>query len=162
MKFTKYIQALLITVAIMSGGCEDQYLDAPANPDKEKLLRLVNEVRATGCNCGNDYYPPVNAVVWNEQLEEAAQKHSTDMKKHKDLNHEGSDGSSAGDRINATGYSWNTYGENIAVGYPTEEKVIQGWLQSIGHCKNIMNGNFTQMGVATSGAYWTQVFARPN
>ncbi len=41
----------------------------------------------------------------------------------------------------------------------TEKKVIEGWLNSSGHCKNIMNGSVTEMGIATSGDYWTQVFA---
>ena len=77
------------------------------------------------------------------------------------LSHQGSDGSDAGDRITQAGYTWQTYGENIAEGYTSEEAVIKGWLESEGHCQNIMNGAFTEMGVATSGSYWTQVFGTP-
>ncbi|MBL7110644.1 MAG: hypothetical protein ISS19_01735 [Bacteroidales bacterium] len=43
----------------------------------------------------------------------------------------------------------------------TEKAVIEAWLDSPGHCKNIMNDKVTELGVATSGAYWTQVFAKP-
>ncbi len=154
---------IIICVAIVFNSCErpTSYQGAPANPDKQELLRLINEVRNSGCNCGDDYYAPVGNVTWNDLLEEAAQNHSNDMDKHDKLDHTGSDGSSAGERINAVGYQWSTYGENIAVGYPTEKKVIEGWLNSPGHCKNIMNKSVTEMGVATSGAYWTQVFAAP-
>jgi len=55
--------------------------------------------------------------------------------------------------------------ENIAAGQTTPEQVIQGWLDSDGHCANIMNANFEEMGVALAtnsgiyGIYWTQVFA---
>jgi uncharacterized protein YkwD len=135
--------------------------EAPANPDQEKLLTLVNDVRSTGCDCGDTYFPPVNDVVWDDTLEMAAQNHSNDMNEHDNLSHTGSDGSNPGERINAVGYEWSTYGENVAVGYSSEEDVIEGWLDSPGHCRNIMNGNVTEMGVATSGSYWTQVFAKP-
>jgi len=136
-----------------------KYELAPVNPDKQLLLDLVNDYRTSGCNCGSEYYPPVNTVKWNDTLEIAAQNHSNYMNKNNNLDHSGSDGSSAGDRINSAGYSWSTYGENIAVGYSTEKAVVEGWIKSTGHCKNIMNENFLEMGVATSGAYWTQVFA---
>jgi len=143
-------------------GYEDElYADAPENPDKNKLLGLVNEARKTGRYCGDEYFPPAGKVVWNELLEAAAQMHSDDMNTYDFLSHTGSDGSSPGDRLEKVGYEWTTYGENIAKGYPTEEEVIKGWLESPGHCANIMNPDFTEMGVATSGKYWTQIFATP-
>jgi uncharacterized protein YkwD len=51
-----------------------------------------------------------------------------------------------------------TYGENISNGYKTEQSVIEGWIKSAGHCRNIMNPNVKEMGVAREGDYWTQVF----
>jgi len=155
---------LIGLVALLPSGCiEIQKFSpkAPESPDKNELLILVNDVRSSGCNCGDTWYPPVNDVVWDDTLEMAAQKHSNDMNKHENLSHTGSDGSSPGDRLDAAGYLWSTYGENVAVGYSSEEDVIEGWLDSPGHCTNIMNANVTQMGVATSGSYWTQVFAKP-
>ena len=83
------------------------------------------------------------------------------MNEHDNLSHTGSDGSDPGERLNAVGYEWSTYGENVASGYSTEKDVVEGWLDSPGHCENIMNGNVTEMGVATSSSYWTQVFAKP-
>ncbi len=150
---------IAISLIMIWTSCKKTYLDAPVNVDKQELLDLVNEVRQSGCNCGGEEMPPVNPVVWNDTLAEVAQNHSDDMNNHNNLDHIGSDGSDAGDRITAAGYIWTTYGENIAVGYTSEQAVIDGWLNSEGHCKNIMNANVTEMGVATSGAYWTQVFA---
>lgn len=150
---------IFVSITWFSCNPSSNYLDAPINIDQQELLDLVNEVRQSGCNCGDEYFSPVSPVAWNDTLEKAAQIHSDDMNKKNFFSHTGSDGSSAGDRITELGYDWSTYGENIAAGYTSEQTVIQGWLDSDGHCKNIMNGNFTEMGIATKGSYWTQVFA---
>ncbi len=131
---------------------------APNTPDQQKLLDLVNAARATGHKCGNTFYPAVPALTWNATLATAAQKHSDYMNSTGNFSHTGENGSSAGDRISAEGYNWMAYGENIAEGYATEEAVVQAWLESEGHCKNIMSADYKEMGVATSGNYWTQVF----
>ena len=138
--------------------------NAPVNPETEKinktrLLELVNAVRAEGCDCGvNGYFAPANPVKWNDTLELAAGDHCLDMFNNDFFEHTGSDKSSPGDRIKRRGYAWSTYGENIAKGYKSEEAVIQGWLNSDGHCKNIMNPSFKEMGIAKVGSYWAQVF----
>jgi len=130
------------------------------NTDQEKLLELVNKYRKNGCQCGDNYFGPTTPVTWNNLLENAALLHSEDMSKNSNLSHTGSNGSSPSIRITNAGYTWATNGENIARGYNTVEAVIEGWIKSPGHCKNIMNPNFAEMGVAKSGAYWTQLFAR--
>jgi uncharacterized protein YkwD len=82
------------------------------------------------------------------------------------FSHTGSDGSNAGQSVSATGYSWRAWGENIAAGDATVESVVTGWLDSPGHCGNIMNPIVTEMGAASTSnssadfqIYWTQVFA---
>lgn len=131
----------------------------PASINKTLLIQLVNEVRKKGCQCGGTYYPAVGAISWNSQLEQAALVHSSDMYGHNYFSHAAQDGSKAGDRIDNVGYRWRTYGENIAMGYRNEREVMQGWILSPGHCKNIMNKAYREMGVARVGDYWTQVFA---
>lgn len=83
------------------------------------------------------------------------------MADHETMSHVGSDGSSFKDRIEREQYTWSAAGENIAAGYHTVSSVMNGWLASPGHCKNIMSPNFTEFGAAESNYYWTQVFARP-
>lgn len=164
MKLQNALQLTLLVALILPGSCivvDKVKPKAPESPDEDKLLVLVNEIRSEGCNCGDDYFPPADDLVWNDTLELAAQNHSDDMNEHDNLSHTGSDGSDPGDRLHTVGYEWSTYGENVAVGFSSGEDVIEGWLDSPGHCRNIMNGNVTQMGVATSGSYWTQVFAKP-
>ncbi len=142
--------------------------------DPVKMLALINEKRAEGCNCGDTYMEPVAPLEWDSTLEVAALQHTQDMVTNKFLSHQGSDGLWAGDRLNALGYSWWTWGENVARGYfESEEEVMQAWLNSAGHCSSIMSPDFTEVGAAEISDpdtynswfgyqnYWTQVFARP-
>lgn len=131
----------------------------PTPINKTLLLQLVNEVRKKGCQCGDTYYSSAPAVGWNGQLEQAALVHSNDMYANNYFSHVAKDGSKAGDRIDDAGYRWRTYAENIAFGYRSEKEVVFGWIQSPGHCKNIMNKAYNEMGVSRVGDYWTQVFA---
>jgi uncharacterized protein YkwD len=108
--------------------------------------------------------PAVPALQWNAKLEAAAQAHSDDMKAQNYFSHTGKDGSSVGTRIMRQGYTWNTWGENIARGYRDAKAVMDGWIKSEGHCKNIMGKNFTEVAVARdggNGTIWTMVLARP-
>jgi uncharacterized protein YkwD len=67
-------------------------------------------------------------------------------------------------RLDYVGYDdWRTYGENIAFGYATAAAVMQAWMNSPGHRANILNPNFTEIGVgvvanAHGYLYWTQEF----
>lgn len=125
------------------------------------LLTAVNEARASGATCGSKIMPPVPALTLDARLVRAAEVHSQDMADTKEMRHEGSDGSRAGDRITKEGYAWSTWGENVAWGQGSVQGAMQAWLKSAGHCENIMNANYTQLGAAGVNNYWTQVFARP-
>lgn len=134
-------------------------LPAEVTINKDLLLKLVNDVRRKGCQCGDTYYYPVPEVTWNTQLEMAAYNHSSDMFQNKYFSHMAPDGSRGGDRIEKVGYRWTAYGENIGIGFRNERSVIEGWIKSPSHCKNIMNRLYREMGVARVGNYWTQELA---
>ena len=77
-------------------------------------------------------------------------------------------GQSPADRVRAVGYAEKLVGENIAYGPKSVEEVVQGWLDSPGHCENIMDPRFAEMGIglapgrsAKRGLYWVQVLAEP-
>ncbi|AEY87603.1 SCP-like extracellular [Streptomyces hygroscopicus subsp. jinggangensis 5008] len=115
------------------------------------IVRLVNAERAkAGCQ----------PLTLNSTLTKAAQAHSDDMAAHQNMSHTGSDGSSPGDRITRAGYTWSSYGENVAYGYSTADQVMAGWMSSPGHRANILNCGFKEIGVglAQPGSYWTQDF----
>jgi uncharacterized protein YkwD len=168
MKFSLYV--LLLGIVLYSCRKEDTVTEQPntggdstttadSTVNESTLLALVNNVRKTGCTCGTTAMPVVAPVTWNNLLEKAALLHSVDMNKNDYFSHTGLDGSTPGDRITRVGYNWRAYGENIAKGYTSEQAVMTGWLQSEGHCKNIMSSNVKEMGVGRDGNYWTQIFA---
>jgi uncharacterized protein YkwD len=133
-------------------------LKAPISVNKEMLLQLVNDARKKGCQCGDTYYAPAPVISWNDMLEKAAFHHAKDMSRNDYFSHTGKDGTTVSQRMERVGYHWKVYGENIGMGYKDEREVIEGWLRSPGHCKNIMNMKFKEMAVAHVGNYWTQTF----
>lgn len=137
-----------------------------SSPEAQAMLDAVNAFRAQPRQCGSrGNFPAVGALTWSCQLETAALVHSRDMAQNSFFDHTGSDNSSAGQRATRAGYSWRTWGENIAAGYRSVDAVMQGWINSSGHCANMMNANFRNLGSAKFslsgspyGVYWTQVF----
>ena len=157
----KYI-AITLLFAISFSACELSYTDVSKAEriDKEKLLKMVNDLRAKGCDCGGTIMPPVKKIEWDYELERAAIAHSIDMNVQGYFSHTSLDGSSFADRINGTNYEGRPTGENIAVGYNTEEAVFNGWKNSPGHCQNMMNAGHTDISVGRSGNYWTMNFGK--
>lgn len=132
------------------------------HPFEQQVIELTNAERAR-VGCG--------ALTANDKLVAAARSHSQDMADNDFFDHEGSDGSSPGERLDALGYNWRTYGENIAAGYPNAASVVEDWMNSSGHRANILNCDFAEIGVGyvfhtnDSGTtnyihYWTQLFGR--
>jgi uncharacterized protein YkwD len=128
------------------------------------FLAAVNQARSVNRRCGNTPYGPAPPVSWSGNLAMAAYLHSKDMVRKNFLSHTGSNGSSADLRISRQGYPWRAYGENIAAGSPTVSSVIQGWLGSERHCRNMMNPAFTEIGAGYAigpfggnpvARYWT-------
>ncbi|MCQ4316698.1 CAP domain-containing protein [Stutzerimonas zhaodongensis] len=132
------------------------------------ILKRVNDVRAKPRTCGKESFGKAPALSWNAELGKTALAHSKDMADKDYFSHQGRDGSQVSDRASRAGYSWQRIGENIAAGQGSAEQVMAGWLASPGHCKNIMNPDFTEMGAAyatnpqsAASSYWTQVFGTP-
>ncbi|MEM7373324.1 MAG: CAP domain-containing protein [Bacteroidota bacterium] len=168
---------LLSLTLFCSTSCTDdpEILPSPALAENllqpDRMLEAVNTWRVNGCTCGNEQMPPVEPVSWNEELEGAALRHSKDMAEKNYFSHTGSDGSTHSQRIADTGYAAINSGENIAAGtnFTDEEQLVQLWIDSPGHCKNIMNASFKEMGVAQVKNessdyihYWTQIFGSSN
>jgi uncharacterized protein YkwD len=133
-----------------------------------RVLELVNEARAAGRKCGRERFAAAPPLTASAELAAAALAHARDMAEHTTLTHRGSDGSQSSDRITRAGYAWRWSGENVASGQQDADTVVAGWLDSPGHCANIMQPNFTQMGVAFAlapgqnpGIYWAQEFGAP-
>ena len=153
-----------VTVSAMSGGTCD------ISNFQSEALALVNAYRAAGAQCGDrGSFPAASALAWNPALTRASLAHSEDMVAHNFFSHTGSNGSDIGQRATAAGYAWSFVGENIAAGYASINTVVGGWMASPGHCANIMNANFNDIGLAcvagtagnTYSNYWTMDLGRP-
>jgi uncharacterized protein YkwD len=137
-----------------------------------RALQLVNDVRARGTRCGNRSFVPVRPVKLSGTLAGVASAHAVDMAVHTYFEHVDLAGQSPADRVRAIGYREKLVGENIAYGPKTVDEVVQGWLDSPGHCENIMDPRFAEMGIGVAlgrspssssrhGLYWVQVLAAP-
>ncbi len=130
---------------------------------ESEVIDLLNERRAEGADCGSEgTFGSAGPLTSNDVLQCAARNHSMNMALSGFFDHTDPDGRGAGDRIDLAGYLWSAFGENIAWGQPSPERVVDGWMGSSGHCANIMNPDFTEVGVGYySGHYWTLSFGRP-
>lgn len=141
---------------------------SPIEHIQQRTIELINQARSQPQNCGTEAFAATDPVNWNTKLLQAADQHSADMTQHNFFDHTGSDGSSVATRVNDAGYEWGAVGENIAAGQLSAAEVVAGWLDSPGHCRNLMNPVFTEVAVTCAednGAdytrYWTNVLATP-
>lgn len=146
---------------LVAGECEMDESD-------RALLERVNEARSQPRQCGDRDFDATEPLAWSCKLEDAARAHSEDMADREFFSHTGPGGVQPGQRVRGISYSWLAVGENIAAGQKSVDQVVDRWLESPGHCANIMNNEFTETGAARVEApgskyspFWTQVFARP-
>ena len=167
------------TAPVVAAASLPQSSSAPAPPATRmpvasgpglaaQALQLVNDVRTHGVRCGQRTLAPAPPLMLSGTLGGVAFGHAADMAEHDYFEHQDLTGASPADRVRAVGYREKLVGENIAYGPKTLEEVVQGWLDSPGHCENIMDPRFAEMGIAYAagrtgrhGLYWVQVFAEP-
>ncbi|MBC7273660.1 MAG: CAP domain-containing protein, partial [Streptomyces sp.] len=135
----------------------EQPADPPVTVSKEaateaEVLRLVNDERAkAGCS-------PVAA---NSALAGLAGAFSADMAARGFFDHTDPDGLTPWDRAEKAGID-DLGGENIARGQADAAAVMDAWMNSPGHRANILNCDFTTLGVGVEfgdgGPWWTQNF----
>jgi uncharacterized protein YkwD len=141
--------------------------DAAWDSFENQVLILVNQKRAAGATCGGVAKPAVAALTLDTRLRCAARVHSKDMGTNNFMSHTGSNGSTPWQRMNNAGYAWTQAAENVAAGQATPAAVMNSWMNSSGHCNNIMGSGLKHLGVgyfyapsSTYKHYWTQDFGR--
>jgi uncharacterized YkwD family protein len=138
-------------------------LETPSAPStnvgdyEHQVLELVNKERAAAGLPG---------LVMNADLAAVAEKKAEDMRDNNYFSHTSPTYGSPFDMMKQFGISYKAAGENIAKGQKTPEEVMNGWMNSQGHRDNILNANFTEIGVgfvtdSNGGTYWVQMFIRP-
>jgi uncharacterized protein YkwD len=105
------------------------------------LVTLANVDRA---NAG------ARPLTVNDKLVAAAQAKANDMAQKSYFAHVSPNGSNSWSWFSRVGYSYSHAGENLAVGFVDAQGVETGWMNSPTHRANLMNGAFTEVGIATA------------
>lgn len=126
---------------------------------EQQIVSLTNQDRAAS---------GLPALIVSTKLVDMAEIHSRDMAQLQDMEHTlpGATLATLANRASYVGYQASWLGENIALGYPDATSVMEGWMNSPPHEANILNPNFTEIGVAVAydsagEPYYTQVFGHP-
>ena len=141
----KRLVTLLVFGMILTSviACSRVKLDTDGGISRQQLMLLHNIERGQ---------QKVDQLEYDSELESRAQKHAEWMASNNNLKHS---------RLGSTNYI--TEGENIAMGQTTEDEVVQDWMTSAGHRKNILNPRFTHAGFGYAKrsdgvAYWCAQF----
>ncbi|MBP1925279.1 putative YkwD family protein [Sedimentibacter acidaminivorans] len=123
---------------------------------EQKVVQLVNVEREKN---------GLPALYLVNSISNVARAKSQDMADNNYFSHQSPTYGSAGDMLLRYGITWSAWGENIASGQSTPEKVVSAWMNSPSHRENILSRNFVFIGVgyatnSTGKAYWTQMFTR--
>nr|WP_065977638.1 CAP domain-containing protein [Clostridioides difficile] len=121
---------------------------------QKEVVDLVNVERAKA---------GLNPLTLDSSISNVATKKSQDMIDNNYFSHNSPTYGSPFDMLKKFGISYKTAGENIAMGQKTPKEVVNAWMNSEGHRKNIMNPNFSKIGVGVAqksggSIYWTQIF----
>jgi uncharacterized protein YkwD len=104
----------------------------------------------------------LTALRWNEALALIARSHDRDMEEHNFFDHKSpTTGLDPFQRMAKAGIEFSVAAENIAEGQVDAVDVTEGWMDSKGHRKNILNGELKTMGVGSVGDFYTQDFVTP-
>jgi uncharacterized protein YkwD len=148
--------AFALCLPVAAGSAQDKAF--VLEPAEKMLLELTNAERK------KEDLPPLKA---NPLLFKAARGHSQNMAKQGKLEHE-LDEKKPPDRLKETGYRFQRAGENIAFGTDNLAlgDIMKLWMESEGHKANIVNPDFTEIGLGIARndkgeVYYTQVFAAP-
>ena len=121
-----------------------------------EVLKLVNAERKK---------QGLNELVLNHTLNGIATKKAEDMRDNNYFSHQSQRYGSPFEMLQSFGVKYSSAGENIAAGQKTAQAVMNDWMNSSGHRANILNKNYTELGVGyveggTYGTYWVQLFVK--
>ncbi|SHM70799.1 CAP domain-containing protein [Gracilibacillus kekensis] len=120
---------------------------------RQKVIELTNEARSEN---------GAQELNLDKRLADVAQTKSEDMAENNYFSHTSPTYGSPFDMLKQFGVDYTKASENIAAGQQSPESVVQGWLNSEGHRKNLLDAEVTHIGVGytSDGNYWTQLFIK--
>lgn len=118
---------------------------------EQEVLDLTNAERAK---------QGLAPLTLDTELSKVARIKSLDMQKNNYFSHTSPTYGSPFEMMEQFGISYRAAAENIAMGQRTPEEVVNAWMNSDGHRKNILSSSYTHIGIGyvENGNYWTQMF----
>lgn len=113
---------------------------------RRDFLVEMNRTRAEARACGMRMYRAARPVAYNEKLNSASQLYAQDMAARGFFSHTSPEGQGVRERLKNVQYRSCTWAENIAWGKADARRVVEMWVNSPGHCANLMNANFDEIG----------------
>ncbi|MFW0808345.1 CAP domain-containing protein [Bacillus pumilus] len=118
---------------------------------QKQIFDMTNIIR-------HKYKLPI--LKWDDETSEVAFMHSEDMKENHYFSHESKKYGTLKDRLERGEVAFQLAGENIAYNYVDGPAAIEGWLNSEGHRKALLNKDYTHLGVGVKEKYYTQNFIK--
>jgi uncharacterized protein YkwD len=118
---------------------------------QQQILDITNVIR---------FRHHLKSLSWNEKVAVVAYNHSKDMSTQQYFSHVSPTAGDLSDRLETGGVLFTMAGENIAAHYQDSAAAVEGWLNSEGHRKALLNKDFTSLGVGVYQKYYTQNFIR--
>ena len=123
-----------------------------------RILNLINAQRKQ---------QGLRPLAYNTQLDQMAKIQAGNMARYQRMAHTLPNANlpTLGDRARYVGYTYGKIAENVALGYPNAETVVEGWMNSSGHRRNILDREVVETGIgiarsSAGGLYYCQVFGR--
>ncbi len=135
----------------------NESMDTPIVDQMKEVLDLVNEQRNK---------QGLNPLMMDSSLNHIATLKAQDMRDHNYFDHNSQTYGSPFEMLQRFGIHYSSAGENIAAGQKSAQQVMNDWMNSTGHRANILNENYTHLGVGyveggAYGTYWVQTFTKP-
>ena len=149
----KYVKAIYPSSS-GSGNTGSTSQTASMNANEKEVFNLMNAERTKN---------GLQALKVDEEVQRVSRIKAQDMVDNNYFSHTSPTYGSPFDMMKKFGISYRTAGENIAKGQRTPQEVMNAWMNSSGHRANILNANFTKLGVgiakdSNGRLYWTQMF----
>ena len=142
--------------AAASAGRTAPSAPSPYSAYENRIFQLINAERGRR---------GIRPLVFSAELDRMARIQATNMAHFQKMAHVLPEAQlpALSDRARYVGYGYREIAENIALGYPSAESVVQGWMNSSGHRRNILNPGVIETGIgiaksSAGGIYYAQVF----
>lgn len=136
---------------------KDAWVLTKVTENTNDFIKEINKYRSEGAPCSSGGLSPLK---WNNELAKAAELHSEDMYQNDYFSHTGLNGSTFWQRVGKTDYQGQPMGENISMGQRSVEEAVRAWINSPGHCRNIMNDSANDVGYGSCNNYHTMITGR--